>query len=129
MEPQILSRFLYEIRKIQQRSHRLLLTRFILGLVINCNTTTFITGSALIPLGLSWWQAVICTFSFVASRAQSDLNLMQLRHCRRKPYSPGCSSRQFRCGILMQSDFPSLVDRSGACGVPNSPSGTAYFFL
>ncbi|KAK8144861.1 hypothetical protein G3M48_005224 [Beauveria asiatica] len=29
-------------------------------LVINCNTTTFITGSALIPLGLSWWQAVIC---------------------------------------------------------------------
>ncbi|OAA69741.1 NCS1 nucleoside transporter family protein [Cordyceps fumosorosea ARSEF 2679] len=31
-----------------------------LWLVINCNTTTFITGSALIPLGLSWWQAVIC---------------------------------------------------------------------
>ncbi|KGQ06715.1 Allantoin permease [Beauveria bassiana D1-5] len=32
-------------------------------LVINCNTTTFITGSALIPLGLSWWQAVICAYS------------------------------------------------------------------
>ncbi|KAL6863604.1 permease for cytosine/purines, uracil, thiamine, allantoin domain-containing protein [Trichoderma novae-zelandiae] len=27
-------------------------------LLINCNIATFLTGSALIPLGLNWWQAV-----------------------------------------------------------------------
>lgn len=30
------------------------------GLLINCNITTYLTGSALIPLGLTWWQAFIC---------------------------------------------------------------------
>lgn len=30
------------------------------GLLINCNIATFLTGSALIPLGLTWWQAIIC---------------------------------------------------------------------
>ncbi|KAJ3492651.1 hypothetical protein NLG97_g5241 [Lecanicillium saksenae] len=29
-------------------------------LVINCNTATFLSGSALIPLGLTWWQSIIC---------------------------------------------------------------------
>ncbi|KAI1484960.1 NCS1 nucleoside transporter family protein [Biscogniauxia mediterranea] len=29
-------------------------------LLINCNISTYLTGSALIPLGLSWWQAMIC---------------------------------------------------------------------
>ncbi|KAK0662846.1 Allantoin permease [Lasiodiplodia hormozganensis] len=29
-------------------------------LLINCNIATYLTGSALIPLGLSWWQALIC---------------------------------------------------------------------
>ncbi|KAL6411529.1 NCS1 nucleoside transporter family protein [Ilyonectria robusta] len=29
-------------------------------LLINCNIATFLTGSALIPLGLTWWQAIIC---------------------------------------------------------------------
>ncbi|KAH7074987.1 NCS1 nucleoside transporter family protein [Paraphoma chrysanthemicola] len=28
-------------------------------LLINCNIATFLTGSALIPLGLTWWQAII----------------------------------------------------------------------
>ncbi|KAK5996885.1 Uridine permease [Cladobotryum mycophilum] len=28
-------------------------------LLINCNIATFLTGSALIPLGLNWWQAII----------------------------------------------------------------------
>ncbi|KAJ6440557.1 NCS1 nucleoside transporter family protein [Purpureocillium lavendulum] len=28
-------------------------------LLINCNVATFLTGSALIPLGLTWWQAII----------------------------------------------------------------------
>ncbi|KJK82723.1 hypothetical protein H634G_01860 [Metarhizium anisopliae BRIP 53293] len=28
-------------------------------LLINCNLSTFLTGSALIPLGLTWWQAII----------------------------------------------------------------------
>lgn len=31
------------------------------GLLINCNIATFLTGSALIPLGLTWWQAIIST--------------------------------------------------------------------
>jgi NCS1 family nucleobase:cation symporter-1 len=35
----------------------------ILGVLINCNTATFLTGSALIPLGLTWWQAIICESS------------------------------------------------------------------
>ncbi|KAF2018407.1 hypothetical protein BU24DRAFT_421395 [Aaosphaeria arxii CBS 175.79] len=30
-----------------------------LWLLINCNIATFLTGSALIPLGLTWWQAII----------------------------------------------------------------------
>lgn len=34
-----------------------------IGVLINCNTATFLTGSALIPLGLTWWQAVICESS------------------------------------------------------------------
>ncbi|KAH9227663.1 hypothetical protein K456DRAFT_1775036 [Colletotrichum gloeosporioides 23] len=29
-------------------------------LLVNCNITTYLTGSALIPLGLIWWQAFIC---------------------------------------------------------------------
>ncbi|OHW89806.1 NCS1 nucleoside transporter family protein [Colletotrichum incanum] len=29
-------------------------------LLVNCNITTYLTGSALIPLGLTWWQALIC---------------------------------------------------------------------
>ncbi|KAK1544786.1 hypothetical protein CPAR01_02288 [Colletotrichum paranaense] len=29
-------------------------------LLVNCNITTYLTGSALIPLGLAWWQAFIC---------------------------------------------------------------------
>ncbi|KAK7417789.1 hypothetical protein QQZ08_011485 [Neonectria magnoliae] len=29
-------------------------------LLINCNIATYLTGSALIPLGLTWWQAIIC---------------------------------------------------------------------
>ncbi|POR39391.1 Chaperonin [Tolypocladium paradoxum] len=29
------------------------------GLLTNCNISTFLTGSALIPLGLTWWQAII----------------------------------------------------------------------
>ncbi|KAH0489557.1 hypothetical protein TgHK011_009980 [Trichoderma gracile] len=28
-------------------------------LLINCNIATFLTGSALIPLGLNWWQAIL----------------------------------------------------------------------
>lgn len=28
-------------------------------MLINCNIATFLTGSALIPLGLNWWQAII----------------------------------------------------------------------
>ncbi|KAM0261428.1 hypothetical protein ACHAQJ_002281 [Trichoderma viride] len=28
-------------------------------LLINCDIATFLTGSALIPLGLNWWQAII----------------------------------------------------------------------
>ncbi|KAM5359734.1 hypothetical protein ACJZ2D_014261 [Fusarium nematophilum] len=28
-------------------------------LLINCNIATYLTGSALIPLGLTWWQAII----------------------------------------------------------------------
>lgn len=34
------------------------------GLLINCNIATFLTGSALIPLGLNWWQAIIGTIIF-----------------------------------------------------------------
>lgn len=30
-----------------------------IGLLSNCNITTYLTGSALIPLGLTWWQAFI----------------------------------------------------------------------
>ena len=33
---------------------------FYLGLLINCNISTFLSGSALIPLGLNYWQAIIC---------------------------------------------------------------------
>lgn len=62
MDTQILSRFLYGLRKSGSAFGRML-TVLLSGLVINCNTTTFITGSALIPLGLSWWQAVICAYS------------------------------------------------------------------
>ncbi|KAK9776186.1 putative NCS1 nucleoside transporter family protein [Seiridium cardinale] len=29
-------------------------------LLINCSIASYLTGSALIPLGLTWWQAVIC---------------------------------------------------------------------
>jgi nucleobase:cation symporter-1, NCS1 family len=29
-------------------------------LLINSNISTYLTGSALIPLGLTWWQAIIC---------------------------------------------------------------------
>jgi NCS1 family nucleobase:cation symporter-1 len=29
-------------------------------LLINTNISTYLTGSALIPLGLTWWQAFIC---------------------------------------------------------------------
>ncbi|KAI1879077.1 hypothetical protein JX265_003254 [Neoarthrinium moseri] len=29
-------------------------------LLINCSIATYLTGSALIPLGLTWWQAIIC---------------------------------------------------------------------
>ncbi|KAL4972736.1 permease for cytosine/purines, uracil, thiamine, allantoin-domain-containing protein [Aspergillus desertorum] len=29
-------------------------------LLINCNISSYLTGSSLIPLGLSWWQALIC---------------------------------------------------------------------
>ncbi|KAJ9131029.1 NCS1 nucleoside transporter family protein [Pleurostoma richardsiae] len=29
-------------------------------LLINTNISTYLTGSALIPLGLTWWQALIC---------------------------------------------------------------------
>ncbi|RDW82878.1 NCS1 nucleoside transporter family protein-2 [Coleophoma crateriformis] len=29
-------------------------------ILINANISTYLTGSALIPLGLNWWQAVIC---------------------------------------------------------------------
>ncbi|KAK2036173.1 thiamine transporter [Colletotrichum somersetense] len=29
-------------------------------LLVNCNITTYLTGSALVPLGLTWWQAFIC---------------------------------------------------------------------
>lgn len=29
------------------------------GVLINCNISTCMTGSSLIPLGLSWWQAII----------------------------------------------------------------------
>ncbi|UKZ57460.1 hypothetical protein TrVGV298_011317 [Trichoderma virens] len=28
-------------------------------LLVNCSVATFLTGSALIPLGLNWWQAII----------------------------------------------------------------------
>ncbi|PNY21209.1 Uncharacterized protein TCAP_07265 [Tolypocladium capitatum] len=28
-------------------------------LLINCNIATFLTGSALVPLGLAWWQAIV----------------------------------------------------------------------
>ncbi|OAA35742.1 NCS1 nucleoside transporter [Beauveria brongniartii RCEF 3172] len=64
MDTQILSRFLYGLRKTGSALGRKL-TVLLSGLVINCNTTTFITGSALIPLGLSWWQAVICNAGIV----------------------------------------------------------------
>jgi cytosine/uracil/thiamine/allantoin permease len=30
-----------------------------LGVLINSNISTYITGSSLIALGLTWWQAVI----------------------------------------------------------------------
>ncbi len=29
-------------------------------LLINASIATYLTGSALIPLGLTWWQAIIC---------------------------------------------------------------------
>lgn len=29
-------------------------------LLINSNIATYLTGSSLIPLGLTWWQAIIC---------------------------------------------------------------------
>lgn len=29
-------------------------------LLTNINISTYLTGSALIPLGLTWWQAIIC---------------------------------------------------------------------
>ncbi|KOS21920.1 Uracil permease [Escovopsis weberi] len=32
-------------------------------LLVNCNISSYIIGSALIPLGLSWWQAIIVGFS------------------------------------------------------------------
>ncbi|KAM0428508.1 hypothetical protein ACHAPT_006868 [Fusarium lateritium] len=35
------------------------LTEIFSGLLINCNIATYLTGSALIPLGLTWWQAII----------------------------------------------------------------------
>lgn len=33
-----------------------------IGVLINCNISTYMTGSSLIPLGLSWWQAIIAIF-------------------------------------------------------------------
>lgn len=40
-------------------------------LLINCNIATYLTGSALIPLGLTWWQAIIAIVvgNFVATGA------------------------------------------------------------
>lgn len=32
------------------------------GVLVNSNISTYITGSSLIALGLSWWQAIICMF-------------------------------------------------------------------
>lgn len=35
------------------------LTRSVTGLLINCSIASYLTGSALVPLGLTWWQAII----------------------------------------------------------------------
>lgn len=39
--------------------------------MINCNIATYLTGSALIPLGLTWWQAIIAIVlgNFIATAA------------------------------------------------------------
>jgi len=30
------------------------------GILVNSNISTYMTGSSLIALGLTWWQAIIC---------------------------------------------------------------------
>jgi NCS1 family nucleobase:cation symporter-1 len=32
------------------------------GILVNSNISTYLTGSSLIALGLTWWQAIICVF-------------------------------------------------------------------
>lgn len=31
-----------------------------IGILVNSNISTYLTGSSLIALGLTWWQAIIC---------------------------------------------------------------------
>ncbi|OLN87315.1 Uracil permease 2 [Colletotrichum chlorophyti] len=50
-----------DIRPIESRRRTWgFLTFHNFWLLVNCNITTYLTGSALIPLGLTWWQAFIC---------------------------------------------------------------------
>ncbi|KAI8683426.1 Fungal-trans domain-containing protein [Fusarium keratoplasticum] len=71
-------------------------------LLINCNIATYLTGSALIPLGLTWWQAIIAIIigNIIATVA---LILSSL------------AGAYYHIGL------------SGAYGAPNSSSGTASF--
>jgi hypothetical protein len=49
---------------------------FFAGLLINCNIATYLTGSALIPLGLTWWQAIIGEYQLVPCSCFIGLTLV-----------------------------------------------------
>ena len=48
------------------------------GILINSNISTYLTGSSLIALGLTWWQALICQFRTFSPVTSCWLNLMKL---------------------------------------------------
>lgn len=53
-----------------------------LGLLINCSIATYLTGSALIPLGLTWWQATICERDAPIRFDMKYTKYIYISHCR-----------------------------------------------
>lgn len=42
------------------------------GVLINSNISTYLTGSSLIALGLTWWEAIICKCPYENNNPKTD---------------------------------------------------------
>lgn len=103
-----------------------------LGVLINCNISTYMTGSSLIPLGLSWWQAIIAiVVGNILASMFIVLNSLPgaFYHCKSMNGTP--VTLIYGPTVLtmtIQWASQSRIDMSGVCGDHNGLFGTEFSF-